>query len=80
MLPILGNVMSNQFGNYLCQKIIEISDSATLALIVESMIAQIVDISLNIHGTRAVQTLIDKLARSTITENKGQAVPSSLSH
>jgi hypothetical protein len=46
--------MSNQFGNYLCQKIIEISDSSMLALIVNSVMSQIVDISLNIHGTRAI--------------------------
>lgn len=38
------------------------------------------DISLNIHGTRAVQTLIDRLARITIEENKGQSVPSSECH
>lgn len=37
-MPILGNVMSNQFGNYLCQKIIEISDSSTLALIVNGVL------------------------------------------
>ena len=62
--------MGNQFGNYLCQKILEISDAQTLSLIVNSVISQIVDISLNIHGTRAVQTLIDRLARITIDENK----------
>lgn len=62
--------MSNQFGNYLCQKIIEMSDSFTLKQIVDSVISQIVDISLNIHGTRAVQTLIDKLARSVMRDNK----------
>jgi len=39
-----------------------------------------VDISLNIHGTRAVQTLIDRLARITIEEKKGQSVPSSECH
>jgi hypothetical protein len=37
VLPILGNVMSNQFGNYLCQKIIEISDAETLSTIVNSL-------------------------------------------
>lgn len=26
MLPIIVNVMVNQFGNYLCQKILEESD------------------------------------------------------
>jgi hypothetical protein len=26
MLPIIGDVMINQFGNYLCQKLIEVAD------------------------------------------------------
>ena len=63
MLPILPSVMVNQFGNYLCQKIIEMADPETLNKIVMSTLGQIVDISLNIHGTRAIQTLIDRLAK-----------------
>ena len=54
MLPILANVMDNQFGNYLCQKVIEVADPATLSLIVKQILGSIVDISLNLHGTRAV--------------------------
>jgi hypothetical protein len=54
MLPILPSVMTNQFGNYLCQKIIEMADSDALHKIVMSVLGQIVDISLNIHGTRAI--------------------------
>jgi HD superfamily phosphohydrolase YqeK len=34
MLPILPSVMTNQFGNYLCQKIIEMADPETLNKIV----------------------------------------------
>jgi hypothetical protein len=68
MLPILPSVMTNQFGNYLCQKIIEMGDSEALSKIVMSTVGQIVDISLNIHGTRAIQTLIDKLARCILKD------------
>ena len=80
MLPILGDVMSNQFGNYLCQKIIEMTDAESLSLIVSSVITQLVEISLNIHGTRAVQTLIDKLARNAIKDNANQSAAPSLNH
>jgi hypothetical protein len=34
MLPIIADVMDNQFGNYLCQKIIEVAGSSTLQVIV----------------------------------------------
>lgn len=80
MLPILGNVMSNQFGNYLCQKIIEMTDADTLSLIVDNIISQLVEISLNIHGTRAVQTLVDKLARNAIKDSADKNVVSMTNH
>jgi len=54
MLPILASVMDNQFGNYLCQKVIEVAEPCTLALIVKQILGCVVDISLNLHGTRAV--------------------------
>jgi hypothetical protein len=54
MLPILPRVMMNQFGNYLCQKIIEEANSETLLLISESILPDLIAISLNIHGTRTI--------------------------
>lgn len=62
IMPIMTDVMINQFGNYLCQKIIEGADANTLSIIINTISNQLVFISLNIHGTRAVQTLIEKLA------------------
>jgi len=56
--------MINQFGNYLCQKIIEGADANTLSIIISTISNQLVFISLNVHGTRAVQTLIEKLAHN----------------
>jgi len=35
---------------------------------------------LNIHGTRAVQTLIDRLARNAIKDNANQSAAPSLNH
>jgi len=54
MMPIINDVMVDQFGNYLCQKIIEVADPQSLATIVDQLVSQLVDISLNVHGTRAV--------------------------
>jgi len=34
MMPILADVMTNQFGNYLCQKIIEAADPEILQVVV----------------------------------------------
>jgi hypothetical protein len=45
------------------------ADAETLHKIVMSTVGQIVDISLNIHGTRAIQTLIDRLARFAIEDS-----------
>jgi pumilio RNA-binding family len=54
--------MANQFGNYLCQKIIEVSSPNELSLIVDSILSQATTISLSVHGTRAMQTLVEVLA------------------
>ena len=66
MMPILADVMTNQFGNYLCQKIIEAADPEILQAVVAQILPRLVDVSLNIHGTRAVQTLIDKVAANVL--------------
>lgn len=54
--------MANQFGNYLCQKIIEVSKADELILIVNSISTKATTISLSVHGTRAMQTLVEAMA------------------
>ena len=80
MLPIIAEVMDNQFGNYLCQKIIEVAGLTTISTIVNQILDNIVDISLNLHGTRAVQTLIDRLALNVINDQKNGRIVNTLSH
>ena len=70
MLPIISDVMVNQFGNYLCQKIFEVSNQNILAALVNQLLIDLVDISLNVHGTRALQTLIEKLAQEVIKDHE----------
>jgi hypothetical protein len=50
------------FGNYLCQKLLEYSTDDQRNLICQSVAGDLVTISLNMHGTRAVQKMIDFLS------------------
>ncbi|CEH14061.1 Translational repressor MPT5/PUF4 and related RNA-binding proteins (Puf superfamily) [Ceraceosorus bombacis] len=55
-------LMTDPFGNYLCQKMLEYCTDDQRNLIVESVSSELVTISLNMHGTRAVQKMIDFLS------------------
>ena len=61
MLDIIPDVMTNQFGNYLCQKLIEVSNVASLKMLVHAIIPSVVEVSMDLHGTRAIQTLVTVL-------------------
>ncbi|KAF3326422.1 pumilio 4-like protein [Carex littledalei] len=57
-------LMVNQFGNYLMQKLLEVCDEEQrmrlVALVTEDPM-KLVKVSLNVHGTRVVQKLIETL-------------------
>ena len=57
-----SELMTDPFGNYLCQKMLEFCTDDQRNLIVESVAGELVGISLNMHGTRAVQKTIDFLS------------------
>merc|ERR1719235_77022 len=52
-------LMKDPFGNYLCQKLMDLCNARQLELILERISMELVSISLNMHGARAVQKLID---------------------
>jgi len=54
-------LMTDPFGNYLCQKLIEHCDEQQQLLIVQKVAPHLVGISKNMHGTRAVQKMIECL-------------------
>lgn len=58
---VLTHVL-DPFGNYLCQKLLEYSTDEQRNVICESVAQDLVNISLNMHGTRAVQKMIDFLS------------------
>jgi hypothetical protein len=53
--------MMDQFGNYLSQKILEVSDAQEIKGIIGTILPTITEISTNIHGTRAIQFLVQVL-------------------
>ncbi|WBW71089.1 pumilio family RNA-binding protein Puf4 [Schizosaccharomyces osmophilus] len=55
-LPIL---MVDAFGNYLCQKLFEHVSDAQRSTFVQIIAPKLVPISFNMHGTRALQKIID---------------------
>ena len=57
--------MVDQFGNYLIQKMFEVASYEELLSLVNVIAPCLVEISMNVHGTRAVQTLIDVLSKNT---------------
>ncbi|CAL1696764.1 unnamed protein product [Somion occarium] len=57
-----AELMTDPFGNYLCQKLLEYSTDDQRNVICESVAQDLVNISLNMHGTRAVQKMIDFLS------------------
>jgi hypothetical protein len=50
------------FGNYLCQKLLEYCNDDQRTIIIETVAPELVNISLNMHGTRAVQKMIEFLS------------------
>ncbi|CDH59252.1 arm repeat-containing protein [Lichtheimia corymbifera JMRC:FSU:9682] len=57
--PYFVELMTEPFGNYLCQKLIEHCDDDQRNVLVDTVAPDILRISLNMHGTRAVQRLIE---------------------
>jgi hypothetical protein len=59
--PHFAELMTDPFGNYLCQKLLEHCQEKQRLLLIESVANDLVRISQNMHGTRAVQKMIECL-------------------
>lgn len=55
----INELMTDPFGNYLCQKLIDSCGNDRRMQIVSKVSEDLVAISLNIHGTRVVQKLVE---------------------
>lgn len=58
----INELMIDPFGNYLCQKLLEHCTDQHRYRIVEKVAPDLVSISKNMHGTRAVQKMIECLS------------------
>eukprot|EP01134_Creolimax_fragrantissima_P003146 CFRG3146T1 len=59
VLPGIVGMMMDPFGNYLSQKLMEKCNSSQLRGIIEKIAPEMATIARNMHGTRAIQKLID---------------------
>jgi hypothetical protein len=62
-LPFWGEAMVDPFGNYLFQKILEKVTPQERIMLVKSVSPRLVNASLNLHGTRSVQKLVELCAQ-----------------
>ncbi|KAK3901087.1 armadillo-type protein [Staphylotrichum tortipilum] len=52
-------LMTDPFGNYLCQKLLEYCDDDERTVLIQNATSNMVTIALNQHGTRALQKMIE---------------------
>jgi len=73
-LPFWGEAMVDPFGNYLFQKILEKITAEERIMVVKSVSSRLVNASLNLHGTRSVQKIVELCTmdeeNSTESQNK----------
>jgi hypothetical protein len=78
LLPCVSSRLTafvDPFGNYLCQKLLEYSTDEQRNVICDSVAQDLVNISLNMHGTRAVQKMIDFLSTRRQASNTTIYIP-----
>merc|ERR1712072_1110476 len=59
----MGNeLMTDPFGNYLCQKLMEYASEQNRVRVLGKVSNDLVAISLNIHGTRVIQKILEHIS------------------
>eukprot|EP00588_Corethron_pennatum_P010373 CAMPEP_0194264986 /NCGR_PEP_ID=MMETSP0169-20130528/341_1 /TAXON_ID=218684 /ORGANISM="Corethron pennatum, Strain L29A3" /LENGTH=841 /DNA_ID=CAMNT_0039005351 /DNA_START=305 /DNA_END=2830 /DNA_ORIENTATION=+ len=58
-LPFLADTMTDPFGNYLFQKVLEKITRDERLTLVQAVSSRLVNASLNLHGTRSVQKVVE---------------------
>ncbi|THC93560.1 hypothetical protein EYZ11_006953 [Aspergillus tanneri] len=61
-------LMTDPFGNYLCQKLLEYSNDEQRTALINNAAHQLVKIALNQHGTRALQKMIEFISTAEQTQ------------
>lgn len=71
-LSFWGEAMVDPFGNYLFQKILEKATPNERVMLVKSVSARLVNASLNLHGTRSVQKIVEVCAQDELNGFSGE--------
>lgn len=58
-LPFIAETMTDPFGNYLFQKILEKITAEERLLLIKTVSPRLVNAALNLHGTRSVQKVVE---------------------
>lgn len=83
-LQFWGEAMVDPFGNYLFQKILEKITSEERILLVKTVSPRLVNASLNLHGTRSVQKVVElcahdeSLGRPVVEESAADVLTAAL--
>lgn len=72
-LPFWGEAMIDPFGNYLFQKILEKITAEERIMLVKSVSSRLVNSSLNLHGTRSVQKIVELCTIDEQSRNGSEA-------
>jgi len=62
LLPYMAELMMDPFGNYLFQKLLDCISLKEREVLVKTVSARLVQSSLNLHGTRSVQKIIETVS------------------
>lgn len=71
-LPFWGEAMVDPFGNYLFQKILEKVNPEERVMLVKNVSSRLVNASLNLHGTRSVQKIVEICAQDDMDGVNGE--------
>jgi Pumilio-family RNA binding repeat len=69
-LPFWGEAMVDPFGNYLFQKILDKVSPEERVMLIKNVSTRLVNASLNLHGTRSVQKVVELCAQD---DNEGHS-------
>ncbi len=79
-LSFWGEAMVDPFGNYLFQKILEKITSEERVLLIKTVSPRLVNASLNLHGTRSVQKVVELCAIDEAAASDDESEKKSRSH
>lgn len=72
-LTFWGEAMVDPFGNYLFQKILEKITPEERVLMIKTVSTRLVNASLNLHGTRSVQKVVELCAIDEVNESEDES-------